>query len=322
MPGLVEPVELAPLVEKNRLRGVEIFRLPTVDDAAAEGDDAATDVPDREHDAIAEAVVVPVALTGGARLAPAGITLDDEAEIGERLALRLARTEALQHRIPGVRRVADAELREGVGSQPAACQVLAGAGLTRERLGVELRYPRHELVELLGVARCGGRAAAFVRHFQSQPARELLDGLGEGHAVVLHQKAQHRAVRAAAEAVIELLLRAHPEGGGLLVVEGTAGLVLAARFLQLHARADDLHDVRAGDQLVDEALGDDGWVLLAAVARSGPDRHDLEPPYRQGLAITRPSASVLGQLLLHAGTDDTHVGATLRLDLHCGDDLP
>src|SRR6185312_17013682 len=35
MPGLVEPVELAPLVEKNRLRGVEIFRLPTVDDAAA-----------------------------------------------------------------------------------------------------------------------------------------------------------------------------------------------------------------------------------------------------------------------------------------------
>src|SRR6185312_16427279 len=103
------------------------------------------------------------------------------------------------------------------------------------------------------------------------------------------------------EAMIELLLRAHPEGGGVLVVEGAAGLVLAARFLQLHARADDLHDVRAGDQLVDEALGDDGWFLTGGRGPAG--------------------ASAWGQLLLHAGTDDTHVGATLRLGLDCGDHL-
>src|SRR5215469_18907069 len=88
--------------------------------------------------------------------------------------------------------------------------------------------------------------ARFMRDLEAEPARQLLDGLGKGHAVVLHEEAQHGAVRAAAEAVIELLLGAHPEGGRLLVVERAAGLVFAAGFLQLHARADHLHDVRAG----------------------------------------------------------------------------
>jgi len=39
-------------------------------------------------------------------------------------------------------------------------------------------------------------------------------------------------------------------------VERAAGLVLAARFLQLHARADDLHDIGTCDEFVDEVLGD------------------------------------------------------------------
>ena len=61
--GFVQRVELASLVEENRLRRVEIFRLAAVDDAAAERDHAAARVPDGEHDAIAKAVVVPVAFT-------------------------------------------------------------------------------------------------------------------------------------------------------------------------------------------------------------------------------------------------------------------
>src|SRR6188768_3640408 len=62
-------------------------------------------------------------------------------------------------------------------------------------------------------------------------------------------------MRAAAEAVIELLDRAHPERRGLLVVERTAGAVLAAGLLEFDARADELDDVRACGQVVDEALG-------------------------------------------------------------------
>jgi hypothetical protein len=44
--------------------------------------------------------------------------------------------------------------------------------------------------------------------------------------------------------------------GDFLVVERAAGLVLAPGFLQLHAAADHLDDVGAGDELVDEMLGD------------------------------------------------------------------
>ncbi len=195
---------------------------------------------------------------------PPCVTLDDEAEIGQRPALRLSRTEAAQHGAPGIRCIADAELRDGLGAQAALLHILERARVARQRFRVELRHAGHEVVESLGIARRRGRAARLTRYLESEPARELFDSLGKGHAVVLHQEAQHGSVRAAAEAVIELLLRAHPEGGGLLVMERAAGLVLAARFLQLHARADHLHDVRAGDQLVDEALGDDGWISLGS----------------------------------------------------------
>src|SRR6202012_5757010 len=100
------------------------------------------------------------------------------------------------------------------------------------------------------------RAAAFVRDFQPQALCQVLDRLREGHPVVLHQKPQYGAVRPAAEAVVELLLRAHPEGRCLLAVEGAAGLLPPASLLQGYPQANDLDDVRASDQLVDEALRD------------------------------------------------------------------
>jgi hypothetical protein len=65
-------------------------------------------------------------------------------------------------------------------------------------------------------------------------------------------------VGAAAEAVEELLVDADPERRRLLVVERAAGLVLAPGLLQLHAAADHLDDVGAGDELVDEVLGNAG----------------------------------------------------------------
>ena len=59
---------------------------------------------------------------------------------------------------------------------------------------------------------------------------------------------------AAAEAVVELLVGTHPERRRLLVVERAAGLPLAAGLLELHAPADQLDDVGARDQLVEECL--------------------------------------------------------------------
>ncbi len=68
------------------------------------------------------------------------------------------------------------------------------------------------------------------------------------------------AVLAAAEAVIELLFRADPERGRLFAVERAAGFVLAPLLLERHARADDLGDIGARDQLVDEGFGDSAHV--------------------------------------------------------------
>ncbi len=60
---------------------------------------------------------------------------------------------------------------------------------------------------------------------------------------------------AAAEAVVETLLRADPELRCLLGVERAARLVLAACLDERHPRAHDFDDIRALDQVVDEVLG-------------------------------------------------------------------
>ena len=180
----------------------------------------------------------------------------------------LAAAEAAQQLVPGVRRVADAKALAGLRGESAACHVVAGARLARQRLHVVARDLLHQLVQRL-VGALGPRGpAALVRHLEPQARGQFLHRLREGHVVVLHEEAEHGAVRAAAEAVIELLVGAHPEGGGLLVVERAAGAVLAAGLLQRHAPADDLHDVGAGDQLVDEVLGDACQVLTVRVSEA------------------------------------------------------
>src|SRR6185369_11488013 len=55
---LVQTVQLAAFVEELGLRRVEVFRLALVEHATAEADRTAARIADREHDAIAEAVVV------------------------------------------------------------------------------------------------------------------------------------------------------------------------------------------------------------------------------------------------------------------------
>jgi hypothetical protein len=77
---------------------------------------------------------------------------------------------------------------------------------------------------------------------------------GERKAVVIHEEAEDCAVRAAAEAVIELLFGAYPERRRFFAVEGAAGLVLATRLFQWDARTDDFRDIGAGNQLIDEGL--------------------------------------------------------------------
>ena len=86
-------------------------------------------------------------------------------------------------------------------------------------------------------------------------SRQLLDGVDKLQAFEIHQETDRGAVGAAAEAMVKLLLRADREGRRFFVVEGAAGLELAARFLERHAPLDDIHYVDPAKQFGDEGFG-------------------------------------------------------------------
>ena len=134
--------------------------------------------------------------------------------------------------------------------------------LAQAALPVPLNFGRQ--LEKLVVVACR-LIALITRNRNAHRICKALDRLDETHVVVVHQKADGRAVRAAAEAVVEAFRRADRERRGLLVMERAACLELAAGLLELHAAADDLDDVCPSDQVVDKILGNQsGHVLVNA----------------------------------------------------------
>src|SRR5690606_15005305 len=87
-------------------------------------------------------------------------------------------------------------------------------------------------------------------------ARQLLHRLGKVQALEVRQEADGIAPGAAAETVIELLVRADAERGGRLVVEGAEGRIVLAGLLQLDPRADHLDHIGASKKIVNETLRD------------------------------------------------------------------
>jgi len=86
--------------------------------------------------------------------------------------------------------------------------------------------------------------------------RQRFHRFHELHAIVLHEKRQHRTVLAAAEAVIKLLVGAYGKRRRFLVVERAQGLVVLAGLLQREAGVDHIDDIYPGQQIVDEGLWD------------------------------------------------------------------
>jgi hypothetical protein len=88
--------------------------------------------------------------------------------------------------------------------------------------------------------------APFARHLHPDALGQFLDRIEELEPVVLHQELERGAVRAAAEAVIELLGRRHRERRRALVVEGTTRRILApGRFSGTRAPISSTMSVRA-----------------------------------------------------------------------------
>ena len=153
-----------------------------------------------------------------------------------------------QHRVPGVRRVPDAE---ATGRRPvdAALLQIRDRGFARAQRGaIDLIRLAQQRVELVVVVFAFGLAGVLARHLESHHLGERLDGLGKLEVVVSHQEADRGAVRAAAEAVVEAFRRADRERRRLLAVKRAEAFVVAAGPLQRDAGADDLDDVGAGDR--------------------------------------------------------------------------
>jgi hypothetical protein len=140
--------------------------------------------------------------------------------------------------------------------------VAAGQVLAEElRRGVE----RGEQVDRVVVFVLLLRVA---RDFHPDALGEFVDRVEEFEAVVVDQERDRGAVRAAAEAVVELLGRRNGEARRALIVERAARREFLALALERHARGDHLDDVGAREQVVDESVGDAGHRYQDATRRT------------------------------------------------------
>ena len=228
-------------VKDHALRRVQVLGPAVAEKAAAEGHHPPGQVRDREHDPVAEPVVVAAALLAhgqarrlqGLRVQPAGPQPVDE--IAPARLLRIGR-------------VAEPVARDGRRRHPPLFQVGPGRGRVPLLAETPLIHRRGRLV---GLVERLSPAQLFLLGLGQLPLRQIdvelpgkeFERLGKFQVMVLHHKGEHVPGLAAAEAVVELPLGVDREGGGLLRVEGTQAGVACARPLQLHVLADHLDDV-------------------------------------------------------------------------------
>ena len=124
LPGRRAVVEVVTLVKERRLRRVEVLRRRVlIERAAAERDDAAAEIGDREHHAVAEAVVRHRDV----------IAVDQEPRLDHVFDRHALLAEMLLQRVTLVRRVAHAELELRRAVEPPVGEIAARLGAQRAR---------------------------------------------------------------------------------------------------------------------------------------------------------------------------------------------
>ncbi len=247
---LEQAVQLLALVEHRGFRGVQVLGLVVAQYPAAEGDHPAAAVADREHHPVTEAVVA---------LAGVGV-LDQQAGVDHHLLLQGVAGQVLEQVVPARWGEAQAEVAGNLARQAAALEIIHGGTARRvalERLAVELGGCGKQRVQrrIGGLPWLVATPAFLAGYFHAGGLGQLFHGLGEIQVVVVHDEAEGVAAGAAAETVIELLVGADGEGGGLFLVERAAGGVVLAGLFHLDARSHHVDDVGAVQKVVNEALG-------------------------------------------------------------------
>ena len=228
-----QAIQLPSFGKQWRLGRVQVFGLAVVNDPAAKTNHAPARVMNRKHHPIAE-TVIPLA----------AVAVDHEAGMDERIA-RVVR-ERRRERLPVARRIANPKACCDGAAKSTFFQILDCPRRRFQVSAIELRRGQQHCTE---ISRCF-LALLFpwtldARYFQAGVAGKLLDRVGKRFAAVLHQETDRSPMRAASEAVIELLDRAYGERRRLFAVERAAGLVVGARFFERNVAIDDLDNVDA-----------------------------------------------------------------------------
>jgi hypothetical protein len=121
-------------------------------------------IADRKHEPVSETVVVPFE-----RTAVRALPLDDEPAIGQHLAVRVFRAEALEYFVPGIGRETDEELVDGFAREPALFHVLLGARVVRQHAREILGHAQVHVVQRRRAARGVGLAAGVARDVEAEP---------------------------------------------------------------------------------------------------------------------------------------------------------
>ena len=240
----IQAVQHPALAVHRRFGAVHVFRLRLVNNAAAEAHHIAPHVDDRQHQPVAELIVKAAALVG------------HDQSGGQQLLLGVAPAgHGAQQRVPAVRRRAHTEPHSdlpGDGALVEVCPHRRAVGALQHVVvppGRVTVQRQQSLTQPVGV---GG--FPILRHLHVDPLGQKADGVGIGEVLDLHDEIDDAAALFAAEAVIELLVLQNVKGGRFLIVEGTAAPIAAALRRQRHVGAHHVHNVVAGDQLVQKAL--------------------------------------------------------------------
>ncbi len=244
--GVVVVVEDVALVEERRIGAIQVFGGDILlQRAAAERDGPPPRVEDREHDAIAEAVI-------GNRDV---LALHQQPGLDHGLGGHALAGEMVAQRITVGGRIADAEMSPRIVHQAAAVEVCArlGARATLELALEKGGGQRHDVDQRLGLPLL---LLGFLRDLgQGDPgdAGQPLHRLGERQTLRLHHEGEDVAMLARREVVVEALLVVDEKRGRPLGVEGREPLPLTPRLLQAHALAHDLRNRKPSADLIEEA---------------------------------------------------------------------